>query len=80
MFGELGQPKIQHLHITVAAHHDVFGLDISMHDAGGVGRRQRASYLNGDIKRFSKLHPRLRYAFAQRFAVYELGGNEVDGV
>src|SRR4030095_11724483 len=51
-----------------------------MHDTRRVSSRQRTGYLNSHIKRFSKLYPRGRHARAQCFAVYELSGNEVDGV
>ena len=39
--GNAGQPEVQHLHVAVAAHHHVLGLDVAMDDARGVGGGQR---------------------------------------
>ena len=36
LLGQLGDPKVEHLHITVGAQHDVLRLDIAMDDAGLV--------------------------------------------
>jgi hypothetical protein len=34
--GQLGQPEIQHLGEAVRGHHDVFRLEVAVHDAGGM--------------------------------------------
>ena len=33
VFGQLGQSKVQHFHIAIAAQYDVVWLDITVHDA-----------------------------------------------
>ena len=40
LFGELRKPEIEHLREAVARHHDVPGLQIPMHDPGGVRLRE----------------------------------------
>src|SRR5438876_7937305 len=57
--------------------HDVLGLDVAMHDAGGVRCGKRAADLNGGIEDFAELHRRPLHALTQRFAVDELSGDEV---
>src|SRR4029434_7879486 len=40
---ELGEAEVEHLHAVSIANEDVRRLDIPMHDALGMGRRQRVS-------------------------------------
>jgi hypothetical protein len=40
-----GQAEVDQLGKAVVAHHDVLGLDIPMHDPGGMGRGQRPNHL-----------------------------------
>ena len=45
---ELGQTEIGHFHLSLAGDHDVFGLDVAMHDAGVVRSLQGRSDLPDD--------------------------------
>src|SRR5678810_965244 len=47
-----GQTEIEDLHITIAAEHDVFRLDIAMDDTRRVRRGQRTSDLTHQSGRF----------------------------
>ena len=40
-----GQAEIEDLGIAVVPHHDVLGLDVAVHDPGGMGRGQRPGHL-----------------------------------
>jgi hypothetical protein len=40
-FHEASQPEVQDLHEAVRAHHDVLGLDVSMHDPRRVCHAER---------------------------------------
>ena len=39
--GDSGEPEVQYLHPALFGHHDVPGLEISMHDAALVGSAER---------------------------------------
>ena len=47
---EPGQAEIQHLDAPLARHHDVAGLQVAMHDAARVRRRQRVGERHGDLE------------------------------
>ena len=49
MVDDARQAEVEHLHVAVAAHHDVLGLDVAMDDAGGVRRGQRPRHLPADV-------------------------------
>ena len=44
-----GQAEIDHLGVAVVPHHDVLGLDIPVHDPGGMGRGQRLGHLADEV-------------------------------
>jgi hypothetical protein len=44
-----GQAEIDDLGIAVVPHHDVVGLDIPVHDPGGMGRGQRLGHLADEV-------------------------------
>ena len=46
----LGQSEIQHLRMAAGSDQDILRLEIAMHNARGVRRRQRVCYLCGDIE------------------------------
>ena len=70
-----GEPEIEDLHVAVLAQHDVLGLDVAMHDAGGVGHRQGARQLPSEPGQRAGVD-----GFAdqrgQRSAFHELHGQE----
>jgi hypothetical protein len=47
--GELRQTEVDDLHEPVVAHHDVLGLDIAVHDAGGVRFCQALGHLERQV-------------------------------
>jgi hypothetical protein len=46
---EAGQAEVQQLDIAVSTQKHVLRLDVAMHDAGGVGRRQRLRELHAEV-------------------------------
>lgn len=50
--GNACQAEIQHLDISIAANHDIFRLDIAVHDTGGVSHGQSPRDLATDVKQF----------------------------
>src|SRR5580658_390431 len=46
------QAEIQHLDVSVGADHDIFRLDVAVHDTGGVGDGQGLRDLAADVKQF----------------------------
>src|SRR2546425_4895734 len=83
---EFGDAEVQHLHQTILAHHDIFGLDVAMNDPRRVRRLERAGDLNGDIDRLLHAEPlwvvrrRISQSLAQRLALDVFAGNEVRSV
>jgi hypothetical protein len=49
-FDRLGQTKVEHFHNMVAPHHDVVGLNVSMHDVRFMGRVERCCDLGGNVE------------------------------
>ena len=65
------QTKIQHLHIAVKTHHDVFWLQIAMDDARTMGCAKRLQDLPCNLE--AGLHGRCTFEpIAQSFAFYQL--------
>ena len=44
-----GQAEIEDLGVAIVAHHDVLGLDVPVHDPGGMGRGQRLGHLADEV-------------------------------
>ena len=65
------ETEIEHLRVAVAAHHDVLGLDVTVHDPRGVRGRERPRDLPADVeqRRNRDLSSHLR---AERLAADEL--------
>ena len=62
------EAEVEHLHVAVAAHHDVLGLDVAMDDAGGVRGGQRARHLPPDLDAWSRAAARVSMHRPQRLA------------
>ena len=80
LLSQLSNTEVQNFHITIAANHDVLGLDIAMHDSRCVCGRQRRGDLDSDVNRFSQRYLCARQALPERFSVDELGRYEMRGV
>src|SRR4029453_8294648 len=50
LIGQLCQPKVEHLNVTVPAQHDVLWLYVSVYDAGLVSRGERRGHLDANLK------------------------------
>ena len=79
--GEFGDAEVQYLHEAIAnelvlPQHYVFGLDVAMHDAGGVCCLERHCYLNADAERFIEFHWTTQNTVTQRFA-FDVFGRDV---
>src|SRR5215470_4797043 len=61
---ELGEAKVQDLQVSVSPQHDVFWLDITMHDPGAVCRRKCPCDLDRDVEGFARLQPVALHALA----------------
>jgi hypothetical protein len=46
----LASPKSSYFNLTRIVHHQVAGLEVAMHDSGGVGRGQRICCLYGQAQ------------------------------
>ena len=76
--GQFGQTEIKHLHVTVVAQHDVFGLDVAVRDACAVSGGKRAGDLDCNFNRFIQFQPAFQL-LAQSLAFNELHRDEVHG-
>jgi len=47
--GQLRQSEVEDLGVAVGTQHDVLGLDVAMHEAAGMRRRQSACELDTDV-------------------------------
>src|SRR5436190_5974101 len=76
--GELCEAEIEHLYITVRAHHHIFRLYVAMNDAGPVRGVERLGDLDRRLEYRGERHRcRERDLFAQRHALDQLGGDVI---
>ena len=66
--------------MSVAPEHDVFRLDVAMHDARMVRGPERAANLKGDVERFRYLGPPSAEPHAQCLPIDKLCRNEANAV
>ena len=62
------------------AHHDVFGLDVSMDDACLMRCRESVCNLDGDVECLAYLYRRALEMLAQSLAFNEFGGDEMSRI
>jgi hypothetical protein len=65
----LGETKIEHFHDAIAAHFDVCGLQVAVHDTVVVRRRQRIGELRRDGHGFSERNRSLADPIRERRAL-----------
>ncbi len=73
---KLCEPEIEDLHDPVFPDHDVFGLDIAMHDARGMSGPERRCDLDADVDDFSQLQLFPVHPLAQTLTLDELRGHK----
>jgi hypothetical protein len=77
LLAEFGQPKIEHLNVAIRPQHHIFGLDVAVDDAGGMGGNQGCGSLDGNVERFGNRKRLLTQALSQSLAFDEFGTDEV---
>jgi hypothetical protein len=77
LLGQLRQPEVEHLHVAVAANHDVLRLQVAVGDARLVGRAESGGDLRDDVENLRQAGRRLPQVLPERLPVDELGGDEV---
>ena len=70
---ELRESEIEDFRVAVGTQHDVFGLDIAMHETAGMRRRQSAGELDADVHHVAHRQRALLQAVPQRLTLDELG-------
>ena len=70
---ELGQAEVEDLHQPVGGDEQVLGLEIAVHDAAAVRRRQAAGDLLGVGQRLAQRQRAVGQRRSQRLAVEQLG-------
>ena len=70
---ELGEAEVEQLHEAVGRDHDVLGLEVAVHDPGGVRLREPVRHLGADVEDAAGCERvALGHQLAQRLAVDEL--------
>ena len=64
--------------VAPCVHHNVFGLDVAMHDSFGMGRGERAGHLHADFQCFVVCRPFAVKVFAQGRTFYVLLGDVME--
>ena len=78
--GELGESEVEQFGLPVLGDHDVGGLQVAVHDAGGVGADQCAGDLNSILQHFAEAEPGARDKFFERFAFNEFHRDVIQAV
>jgi nucleotidyltransferase/DNA polymerase involved in DNA repair len=71
---------VKYLHDTIAAQHDVLGLDIAVNDTRLMSGAQGRCNLNRNPGNFANAELRIQHSLSQSLALDVLCGHEVDGV
>src|SRR6266567_9405198 len=77
LLGQLGNPEVEHLYVSVRPQHDVLRFDVAVHDTGIMRGSQRRSYLHGDFQRPLRPHSPGYEGGAKGDAFDELRRNEL---
>ncbi len=78
--GLFRQTEIEDLGASIARQHDVFRLQIAMHDAGRVRRREGRGDLPGEIEQPAQRQGPALENLAQRFALDQFRDNESEAI
>ena len=78
--GGLGDAEVADLHPAVLGQQDVGGLDVAVDEAGGVGDRQRAGDLGGDVGGDPRVDLAVVEPGAQGLAAHQLHDDGLDAV
>ncbi len=68
----LRQTEVQDLHLAALVDDHVRGLDVAVHHAAPVRRRQRLGHVGHDLDRAREVQPRARQNLAERLARHQL--------
>src|SRR5215471_6403764 len=80
LLDQFSETKIKNLRMPIARHHDVVGLEIPMHNSGGVGFGQSFGGVLQMPQQPRQIEMLLMDQFTQRLAIDELHGDEVNAV
>ena len=75
---QLGDAKIQHLHLSIGLHHNVFGLDVAVDEVGGVRGGERAGNLCSNANDHAPISVGLCEVIAERLSFDEFGDDEIE--
>ena len=68
----LGYSKVENLYLSIRSKHDIFRLDVAVHDTVFVCRHQGLRALHRDPQKLLQVHRRLLYALAQVLPINKL--------
>src|SRR5262245_37851575 len=77
---ELGQSEIQNLRVPVARHHNVFRLQVAMHDSGRMSFGQTLGHVLQVSEKLAEIGLALPDKFAQREAIDKFHGDKADAI
>src|SRR5438876_1105139 len=80
LLGELCNPKVEHLYVSVRPEHDVFRLDVTVHNPGLMSGGERAGHLNRDVHSFTNLDSPARETLTQRLALNQFTSDVMNRV
>ena len=80
LLSQLGDAKVEHLHIAIAPDHDVLGLDVAVHNSSIMRGCQRRGSLNCDFQNVRKLEVSFIKTTPQRFTFDQLAGNVIERI
>ena len=69
---QLGEAEVEDLEVAVARQHQVLGLQVAVDDAVGVGAREGARRLRGEVEELAERQRLVRERLAQRAALHQL--------
>src|SRR5947208_92570 len=80
LLGELCNPKVEHLYVSVRPEHDVFRLDVTVHNSRLMSGSERTRGLDRDVNSFIQLHSSARQTFTQRLALNQFTSDVMNRV
>src|SRR5262249_234520 len=80
LLGKLGNPKVEHFHVSVRPEHDVLRFNIAMDNSRLMCGGERTRHLDGDINSFTQLHSSAHQTLTQRLAFDQFAGYVINCV